>query len=151
MTAAEREEILGLLGARARAMSERRRRGPATRAGMSKTCPRGVGILLSDPRLIGTAPVYQLFCPGDPDYGRAVALEAGARRRRGMGDAASDLRALPLPGSLERYLATGAPMPSYKRDLGAATAQIPRWGYGLGAVLAILLGAKAYTRWRDAR
>jgi len=78
-------------------------------------------------------------------------LGAAARRarRRGMGDAASDLRSLPLPGSLERYVVTGAPMSSLKRDLGAISAQIPRWVYGGSAVLAILLAAKAYKSWRD--
>ena len=76
---------------------------------------------------------------------------SGCRDTAGFGDAASDLRALPLPGSLERYLATGAPMSTIRRDLGAATAQIPRWAYGALAGVAILLGAKAYTRWRDER
>jgi len=78
---------------------------------------------------------------------RAAALHA----RRGVGDAGSDLRALPLPPALERYLQTGAPMSTLRRDLGAATAQIPRWGYGILALVAFLLSGSAYRRWRDAK
>jgi hypothetical protein len=79
--------------------------------------------------------------------GRAAEL----RKRKGMGDATSDLRALPLPPALERYLQTGAPMSTIRRDLGAATAQIPRWGFGVLAAVAFLLAGSAYRRWRDAR
>lgn len=79
---------------------------------------------------------------------RSARIQA-RRAQAGLGDAASDLKQLPLPGPLERYLATGAPMGTFRRDLGAATAQIPRLVYGLGAVLAVLFGAKAYKRWRD--
>jgi len=71
------------------------------------------------------------------------------RRRTAMGDAASDLRSMPLPGSLERYLATGAPMPAWKRGLGAMAAQVPRVGYGVGALRAFFFASRAYQRWRD--
>jgi len=92
---------------------------------------------------------------GDPRAPvRCVPNPAGARTPRpgklaGLGDAASDLRALPLPGALERYLATGAPMSTVRRDFGAATAQIPRLGYAALAALALLLAGAAYRRWRD--
>lgn len=94
---------------------------------------------------------------GCPPGTTRVTTRCGAESRsycepvRGIGDAASDLRAMPLPGALERYLATGAPMSVWRRDLGAATAQIPRWVYGVGAALAVVFGARAYTRWRDAK
>lgn len=124
---------------RARARASRRR-GVATPLGLSRRCPDGsTGILIPDNTVHGTVPVFTLVCPGDD----------AAPHLAGLGDAASDLRSLPLPGALERYLATGAPMPAWRRDLGAATAQIPRWVYGAGAVLAILLAAKAYKTWRD--
>lgn len=77
--------------------------------------------------------------------GRAGVL----RRKLAMGDAASDLRSMPLTGSLERYLATGAPMPAWKRDLGAMSAQVPRYVYGGAALLALFLASRAYKRWRD--
>lgn len=73
------------------------------------------------------------------------------RGRRGMGDAGSDLRSMPLPPALERYLQTGAPMSTFRRDLGAATAQVPRWGYALLALGAFLIAGSAYRRWRDAK
>ncbi len=79
---------------------------------------------------------------------RAAAIRA---RRETLGDAGSDLRALPLPPALERYLQTGAPMSTLRRDFGAATAQVPRWGYGVLALVAFLLAGSAYRRWRDAK
>jgi hypothetical protein len=72
-----------------------------------------------------------------------------ARVLRGLGTTASELRALPLPGPLERYIVTGAPMSAWKRDLGAMSAQVPRYVYGIGAALAIFFASRAYKRWRD--
>ena len=91
--------------------------------------------------------------PTRPEVARFLAARAESirARRQAMGDAGSDLRALPLPPALERYLQTGAPMSTLRRDLGAATAQIPRWGYGLLALAAFLLAGSAYRRWRDAK
>ena len=77
--------------------------------------------------------------------------DPGPRAQSGLGDAASELRAMPLPGALERYLATGAPMPSFRRDLGAMSAQVPRLVYGGAALLAIVLAAKSYRKWRDTK
>ena len=82
-------------------------------------------------------------------------LLTGRARKLGrlgaLGDARSDLNAMPLPGALARYLTTGAPMPSWKRDLGAMTAQVPRWAYGVLAGASIFFAGKAYRRWRDGK
>lgn len=43
------------------------------------------------------------------------------------------------PVAFRRYLEAGAPMPTWRRDLGAATNQIPRWAWGLMAVGALAL------------
>ena len=94
-------------------------------------------------------------CPGEPGFKRAVgAVLARARPhrvRRPLGDASGDLRKLPLPPELERYLASGVPMASWRRDLGAVSAQVPRWVYGALAALSVLVAAKAYRNWRDAQ
>ena len=147
MSPAERAEIAAVLAMRGQRV---RRRGVATRAGMSPMCSDGRrGVLVPDVRVRGTVPVFELVCPGEPGFEQARSLRAGCKSCSGLGDAATDLRALPLPGTLGRYLATGAPMPAWKRDLGAMTAQVPRYVYGIGAALAILLASRSYKRWRD--
>lgn len=92
-------------------------------------------------------------CPGDPGFRQAVSSGLAAthtrlRERRAVGDAASDLKALPLPVALERYLVSGVPMSTWKRDLGSATAQVPRVVYGALAAVAFLVAAKSYRNWR---
>lgn len=49
-----------------------------------------------------------------------------------------------LPVAFRRYVETGVPMASWRRDLGAATNQVPRWAWGLIAVGALAL---AYRSW----
>ena len=149
MQPSERAELKRWLQMRAAQLG--RWRGPASSEGMSPFCPDGTrGVFVSDGSR-GTAPRYGLFCSGDVGFEQARMSREGCSScaSSGLGDAASDLRSLPLPGALERYVVTGAPMSSLRRDLGAATAQIPRWVYSAGAVLAILLAAKAYKTWRD--
>ena len=48
------------------------------------------------------------------------------------------------PVAFRRYLEAGAPMPSWRRDLGAATNQIPRWAWGLMAVGALALAYRGF-------
>lgn len=72
-------------------------------------------------------------------------------RMGSLGDARSDLNAMPLPGALARYLTTGAPMPTWKRDLGAMSAQVPRLVYGALAAASLFFASRAYRRWRDAK
>jgi hypothetical protein len=48
------------------------------------------------------------------------------------------------PAALRRYLEAGAPMPTWRRDLGAATNQIPRWAWGLMAVGALALAYRGF-------
>lgn len=51
-----------------------------------------------------------------------------------------------LPVAFRRYVEAGVPMPSWRRDLGAATSQIPRWVWGLCAVGALALAYRALPR-----
>lgn len=51
-----------------------------------------------------------------------------------------------MPPAVQRYLRFGEPVGTVRRDLGAASAQVPRWGWGLGAAAALLLTYRAYKR-----
>ena len=48
------------------------------------------------------------------------------------------------PPAFRRYLDAGAPMPTWRRDLGAATNQIPQWAWGLMAVAALALAYRGF-------
>ena len=58
------------------------------------------------------------------------------------------LLALPLPAAFQRFVTTGEPMPSWKRDLGGASAQVPRLAWGGAAVVLAGLGYWSYRSWK---
>jgi hypothetical protein len=98
-----------------------------------------------------------IVCPWDPGYElarlrladsavslRPIPLSRSTKQPvAGMG-AVTDA---PLPADLQRYLQTGAPMGTLKRDLGSALAQVPALAWGAGALVA---GFIAYKAWKAA-
>lgn len=82
---------------------------------------------------------------------RAARVRARRAAASGFGAAPADLNSMPLPPALDRFLKTGAPMSSFRRDLGAATAQVPWWAYGVGGLVAFYMGYKAYKRHAEAK
>lgn len=53
-----------------------------------------------------------------------------------------------LPPDFARFLATGAPMPAWKRDLGSAANQVPYWLYGLIGLVGVASAYKMYKQWK---
>jgi len=117
-------------------------------SGNEEECPPGmISVVLgwcgSNKRLYG--------CVTDAEFeacGKRI-VRAVVEGQSGLGLTPAELSQLPVPGAMSRYLATGAPMPGWKRDLGAATAQVPRWLYGVGALGALYFASRAYRKWRD--
>jgi hypothetical protein len=68
------------------------------------------------------------------------------RFRRHLGEIS--VKTLPLPEAMERYVNIGQPMPSWRRDLGSAFAQVPRVVYGAGIALSLFMAHRAYKRWK---
>jgi hypothetical protein len=48
------------------------------------------------------------------------------------------------PPAFRRFVDAGAPMPTWRRDLGAATSQIPRWAWALLAAGALGLAYRGF-------
>jgi hypothetical protein len=49
-----------------------------------------------------------------------------------------------LPPKVQRYVRAGEPVGTVRRDLAAASAQVPRWVWGIGAALALYLAYRSY-------
>lgn len=60
----------------------------------------------------------------------------------GLGAAPPNVASAPV--AFRRYLDAGAPMPAWRRDLGAATNQIPRWAWMALAVGALALAYRGF-------
>ena len=68
------------------------------------------------------------------------------RFRRTLGEI--DVKKQPLPEEMERYINIGQPMSTWRRDLGSAFAQVPRYVYGAGIVLSLFMAHRAHKRWK---
>ncbi len=51
-----------------------------------------------------------------------------------------------LPPKVQRYVRFGEPVGTIRRDLAASSAQVPRWVWGLGAAVALVLAYRSYKR-----
>lgn len=71
----------------------------------------------------------------------------------GLGAAAqvSDAELAAMPDEVRRYLVTGEPMGTLRRDLGAASAQIPRWTWAILMVGGGYMTYRSYQAWKKAR
>lgn len=61
----------------------------------------------------------------------------------GLGASPAQNRAL-FPEALRRYVETGEPMPAWRRDLAAASAQVPRWTWMVGAGVMLTIAYMSY-------
>lgn len=61
---------------------------------------------------------------------------------------AIDVKTLPLPEPMERYVSIGQPMSSWRRDFGSAFSQVPRLVYGAGIVVSLFMARRAYKRFK---
>ncbi len=52
------------------------------------------------------------------------------------------------PPAFSAYVQSGAPMPTLRRDVTTAFNQIPRWAYGLAALVAFYLAYRSYQAWK---
>lgn len=56
-----------------------------------------------------------------------------------------------MPPKVQRYIRSGEPVGTFRRDMGAASAQIPRLVWGLGGAAALALGYFSYKRHKKAQ
>ena len=68
------------------------------------------------------------------------------RFRRTLGEI--DVKKMPLPEEMERYISIGQPMSTWRRDLGSAMGQVPRLVYGAGIALSLFMARRAYKRFK---
>ena len=56
-----------------------------------------------------------------------------------------------LPPKFQRYVRSGEPMGSFLRDMGTASAQVPRWIWGVGAAVALGMTYWSYKKFKKSK
>lgn len=69
----------------------------------------------------------------------------------GLGDTMPQQTIARLPPELQRYVVSGEPMGTFRRDLSAASSQVPRWAYAILMVGTGYMGYRSYKAWKKAR
>lgn len=88
--------------------------------------------------------VSNFRAPYDKGYYQSGALQ-------GLGALQAGLDQRQLPEKFRRYVVSGEKMGTFRRDLGSALNQVPRWLYGVLAVGGFGLAYLSYRRWKGGR